>query len=58
MNFSVLDSVQGIGPKTKEKLFNRFKSINDILEATEDDLLNIKGINKKIAKEILGIKIK
>ncbi len=53
MQTSILDSIHGIGPKTKEKLFNIFKSINAILEADEEQLLAIKGINKRIAREIL-----
>ena len=53
MQASILDSIHGIGPKTKEKLFNIFKSINAILDADEEQLVAVKGINKRIAREIL-----
>ena len=33
MQVSILDSIKGIGPKTKERLFNEFKSINAILNS-------------------------
>ena len=33
MKVSILDSIRGIGPKTKERLFNEFKSINAILNS-------------------------
>ena len=56
MQISILDSIRGIGPKTKERLFSRFKSINVILKASKQDLLSIKGINDRIAKEIMGLK--
>ena len=56
MHSSILDSVKGIGPKIKERLFNRFKSIDVILTSKEEDLLNIKGINKQIAKDISKLK--
>ena len=56
MHSSILDSVKGIGPKIKERLFHRFKSIDVILKSKEEDLLNIKGINKQIAKDISKLK--
>ena len=52
MQLSVLDSIRGIGPKTKERLFNKFKSINVILNSDINLLLNIKGVNQRIAEEI------
>ena len=33
MQVSILDSIKGIGPKTKERLFNEFKSISAILNS-------------------------
>ena len=58
MSISILDSISGIGPKTKERLFNRFKSIDVILKAEEEQLMQIKGINKHIAKDIMKMKKK
>ena len=42
MQVSILDSIKGIGPKTKERLFNKFKSIDAILNADINHLQNIK----------------
>ena len=52
MQVSILDSVKGIGPKTKERLFNEFKSINAILNADLNHLQNIRGVDERIANEI------
>ena len=52
MQVSILDSIKGIGPKTKERLFNEFKSINAILSADINHLQIIKGVDKRIANEI------
>ena len=52
MQVSVLDSIKGIGPKTKERLFNEFKSINAILNADISNLQNVKGVDQRIANEI------
>ena len=57
MQASVLDSIRGIGPKTKERLFNKFKSINVILNSDINLLLNIKGVNQRIAGEIKRLKL-
>ena len=58
MSVSILDSIKGIGPKTKERLFNEFRSIDGILTANENELSKINGINGRIAKDILRLKIK
>ena len=52
MKLSILDSIKGIGPKTKERLFNEFKSIDAILNADINHLLNIRGVDERIANEI------
>jgi excinuclease ABC subunit C len=57
MQVSVLDSIRGIGPKTKERLFNKFKSINVILNSDINLLLDIKGVNQRIAEEIKRLKL-
>ena len=56
MQVSILDSVKGIGPKTKERLFNEFKSIDVILNSDRKLLQNVKGVNKRIAHEIIRLK--
>tara|TARA_B100001287_G_scaffold215873_1_gene184743 strand:+ start:40 stop:1314 length:1275 start_codon:yes stop_codon:yes gene_type:complete len=58
MNLSILDPIRGLGPKTKERLFREFKSIDVILSRKEDELLKVKGVNKKIATEIHRINLK
>ncbi len=58
MNLSILDPIRGLGPKTKERLFREFKSIDVILSRKEDELLKVKGVNKKIAREIHRINLK
>ena len=56
MQVSVLDSIKGIGPKTKERLFNEFKSINAILNSDINHLKNIRGVDQRIANEIKKLK--
>ncbi|MEE3035202.1 MAG: excinuclease ABC subunit UvrC [Bacteroidota bacterium] len=40
---SPLDNIVGIGPKTKEKLLKKFKSLKRIKETSEKDLVNLLG---------------
>ena len=56
MQVSILDSIKGIGPKTKERLFNKFKSIDAILNSDIDYLQNIKGVDQRMAIEIKRLK--
>ena len=50
---SELDSIKGIGNVLKRRLLKKFKSIKTIKESNLDDLMTVKGINEKIAKDIL-----
>ena len=56
MQVSILDSLKGIGPKTKERLFNEFKSISAILNSNTEILQNVKGVDRRIANEIKKLK--
>ena len=56
MQVSILDSIKGIGPKTKERLFNEFKSISAILNSNIEILQNVKGVDRRIANEIKKLK--
>ena len=56
MQVSILDSIKGIGPKTKERLFNKFKSIDAILNSDIHHLQNIRGVDRQIANEIKKLK--
>lgn len=46
MTRSVLDQVKGIGPKTKEILLKKFRSVEDIKNASEDELKKMIGDSK------------
>ena len=41
--YSVLDEIEGVGPKRKQALLKRFKSVKGILEASEDQLIEVVG---------------
>lgn len=43
---SALDDIKGVGPKTKEKLINAFKSTKKIMSATQEELATIIGNDK------------
>ncbi len=43
---SALDDIKGVGPKTKEKLINAFKSTKKIMGATQEELATIIGNDK------------
>lgn len=52
---SILDNVNGIGPKTKTLLLNRFHSVKRIRETEEDELAAVIGASKaKVLKEFLA----
>ena len=53
---SFLDKINGIGPVTKNNLLKKFKNIKNIKTAKLDQLMTIKGINEKIALEIISHK--
>jgi excinuclease ABC subunit C len=47
---SVLDGIDGIGPKTKKKLLSTFGSVAGIREASWEQLLNV--VDEHIAEKI------
>ncbi len=49
---SVLDNIEGIGPAKRTALLTAFKTIEDIKNATEDELKRVKGISEKNARAI------
>ncbi len=49
---SELDGIPLIGEKRKIALLKHFKSINKIKQATEEELLEVKGMNKRAAENI------
>ncbi|MGB1362210.1 MAG: helix-hairpin-helix domain-containing protein, partial [Flavobacteriaceae bacterium] len=40
---SPLDEVEGIGPKTKEILLKKFKSLKRIKAASEEEIIDVMG---------------
>jgi len=49
---SVLDEIEGIGPERKKALLKEFGSVKRIREATEEELCRVRGISRKLAREI------
>ena len=55
---SELDEIKGIGPKTKELLIKKFKSVKNIQDADYQDIINIIGPSKtNIIKEYFKLKV-
>lgn len=51
---SLLDNIDGIGEVRKTELLKRFGSVEKILNASDDEISQINGINKKMAQKIKG----
>ncbi|CEN85777.1 excinuclease ABC subunit C [[Clostridium] sordellii] len=49
---SILDDIQGIGEKRKKSLLSHFKNIDEIKNATMDELLEVEGMNKTSAENV------
>lgn len=49
---SELDGIEHIGPKRKLELMNHFKSISKIKEASIEELVAVKSMDKKAAQSI------
>ena len=52
VSMSVLDHILNVGTKRKQALIQHFGSIDNIREATIDELRGVKGITQKIAEDI------
>ncbi|MCI8362535.1 MAG: excinuclease ABC subunit UvrC [Clostridia bacterium] len=52
---SALDEIEGIGPAKKKALLVKFGSVEKMTSASIEELMEVKGINKEIAKKILKI---
>lgn len=53
MLLSELNNIAGVGPIKRKALLKHFKSVDNIKKASIEELLQIKGINDKIAMNIL-----
>lgn len=49
---SILDNISGIGPKKRRALFDRFRDLKGLRTATLDELIEVDGITKTIARAI------
>jgi excinuclease ABC subunit C len=49
---SILDHIPSIGPRRKQLLIQHFGSVEEIREATIDELRSVNGINQRIAEDI------
>ena len=47
-----LESIAGVGPVTRRALLSKFRTIENIKNATLEDLESTKGLSKKTAKAI------
>ncbi len=50
---SILDDIPGIGPKRRQALIKAFDSLEDIKNATEEQLLEVPGMNLKSAHAVM-----
>lgn len=49
---SVLEKINGIGEKKARLLLKRFKSVQNIKDASIEDIMSVSGINKELAVDI------
>lgn len=54
LSASGLDNIESIGPKRKADLIKHFRCLENIKRAKFDKLLEVKGISRKIAKDIIA----
>jgi excinuclease ABC subunit C len=52
MRYSQLDCIEGIGPVKKKKLLQVFGSLKSIKNSSLEELIQVPGVNMKIAKRI------
>ena len=50
--FSILDQIDGVGPKRKKILFEHFISLEAIRQATMEELCAVKGIDRRSARAV------
>ena len=49
---STLDDISGVGEKRKKALLSHFKNIEEIKNASIEELSEIDGLNKRVAQNI------
>ena len=53
ITYSELDNIKGIGKVLKNRLLKNFKSISKVKKASFEQLMKVRGINAKIAMNII-----
>ena len=49
---SILDDIQGVGEKRRRALMKHFESIDDLKEASVDDIIKVPSLNRPAAEQI------
>ena len=49
---SILDDIQGVGEKRRRALMKHFESIDDLKEASVDDIMKVPSLNRPTAEQI------
>jgi excinuclease ABC subunit C len=49
---SVLEEIDGLGPKRRQKLLTHFGGLQEVAKAGVDDLISVPGISKQLANKI------
>ncbi len=49
---TVLEDVPGVGPETRKRLLRRFGSVDNVREASVDDLRDVPGVGQKTAEAL------
>ena len=49
---TALDGIPGVGPQTRSRLLGRFGSVENVRNASEDDLRDVDGVGEKTAAVI------
>ncbi len=51
---SILDDIPGVGPARRKVLMANFATLEDIKNATVEDLAQVDGLNRKVAESVWG----
>lgn len=49
---SILDAIEGVGPKRRKALWNHFKTLEAMRGATVEELSAVEGMNEKVAQRV------
>jgi len=51
---SQLDDIEGVGPKRKKALLQRFGGVNELAKAPVEEIAKVEGVNETLAERIYG----